>query len=54
VEDEDKDEHNMNGWAELLERYRETANDNQREAEAEEWSEALIGDAPVEEEGAST
>jgi hypothetical protein len=32
----------------LLTKYREMAADEEREREAEEWSEALIGDAPTE------
>lgn len=32
----------------LLARYREMANDEEREREAEEWSEGLIGDASAE------
>jgi hypothetical protein len=32
----------------LIARYREMASDRQREAEAEEWSEELIGDASAE------
>lgn len=39
----------MGGPDELLERYREMASDSQHEAEAEEWGEALIGDASAEE-----
>jgi hypothetical protein len=42
------DEINMSGPGGLLERYREMANDSQHEAEAEEWSEGLIGDASTE------
>jgi hypothetical protein len=32
----------------LLEQYREMASDRQRDAEAEEWSEGMIGDASAE------
>jgi hypothetical protein len=42
------DELNMSGPGGLLERYREMASDSQQEAEAEEWSEGLIGDASAE------
>jgi len=42
------DELSMSGPGGLLERYREMANDSQHEAEAEEWSEGLIGDASAE------
>lgn len=42
------DELSMSGPGGLLERYREMASDSQHEAEAEEWSEGLIGDASAE------
>jgi hypothetical protein len=42
------DELSMSGPGGLLERYREMASDAQQEAEAEEWSEGLIGDASAE------
>ena len=42
------DEIIMAGPGGLLERYREMASDDQHEAEAEEWSEGLIGDASAE------
>jgi len=42
------DELSMSGPGGLLERYREMASDSQQEAEAEEWSEGLIGDASAE------
>ena len=42
------EELNMSGPGGLLERYREMASDSQQEAEAEEWSEGLIGDASAE------
>jgi|SRR5579863_5731001 len=42
------DELAMSGPGGLLERYREMASDSQQEAEAEEWSEGLIGDASAE------
>jgi hypothetical protein len=38
------DELDTTGPGGLLERYRESASDSQGEAEAEEWSEGLIGD----------
>jgi hypothetical protein len=37
-----------NGPGGLLEQYRDMASDTQHEAEAEEWSEGLIGDASAE------
>jgi hypothetical protein len=42
------DELTMSGPGGLLERYREMAADTRHEAEAEEWSEGLIGDASAE------
>src|ERR1700693_3007698 len=39
------EELSMSGPNGLLERYREMAGDSEREAEAEDWSEGLIGDA---------
>jgi len=42
------DEITMSGPGGLLEQYREMASDSQQEAEAEEWSEGLIGDASAE------
>ena len=39
----------MSESTELLERYWEMANDTQREAEAEDWSEGLIRDVLAEE-----
>ena len=42
------DELNMSGPGGLLDRYREMASDTQQEAEAQEWSEGLIGDASAE------
>jgi hypothetical protein len=39
----------INGPDWLLEQYREMADDFPQEAEAEEWSEALIGDSSAEE-----
>lgn len=42
------DEITMSGPGGLLEQYREMASDCEQEAEAEEWSEGLIGDASTE------
>jgi hypothetical protein len=42
------DELAMSGPGGLLERYDEMARDSQQEAEAEEWSEGLMGDASAE------
>ncbi len=42
------DELSMSGPGGLLERYREMANDSEHEADAEAWSEGLIGDASAE------
>lgn len=42
------DELSMSGPGGLLERYREMASDSPQEAEAEEWTEGLIGDASAE------
>ena len=42
------EELSIGGPGGLLEQYREMASDRQREAEAEEWSEGLIGDASAE------
>jgi len=42
------DEITMSGPGGLLEQYREMASDSQQEAEAEEWSEGLSGDASAE------
>lgn len=39
------DELTLSGPGGLLEQYREMANDSEREREAEEWCEGLIGDA---------
>jgi hypothetical protein len=42
------DELNLSGLGGLLEQYCEMASDSQHEAEAEEWSEGLIGDVSAE------
>ena len=45
---EKAEELSLSGPGGLLEKYKEMANDRDREADAEEWSEGMIGDASAE------